>query len=204
MKKVLYSTAVCLLLLLCPYLNANLIEFIPDKVKFDVVHINQNDKKSCATTSVAMAISYYENLNDNPLNKETVWKISGSNEYITCTYGADMNGLKRITDYYGYKGKFAENMNITDIENLLSQGILIMLNIREIKNDFFDRPLNFPSHAVLVVGYDKNKKILYINDPANKQNKVLSYYDLENRWSAHLSSPKYMLFHNSGFIIYPK
>ncbi len=87
-------------------------------------------------------------------------------------------------------------MKITDLEYLLSQGILVILNIK-VKNK------DSVSHALLVIGYDKNKKILYVNDPFNRQNKVFEYADLETRWSADLSSPKGKS-HRSGFIIYPK
>ena len=107
-----------------------------------------------------------------------------------------MQGLKKIADYYGYKSKYVEHMNIADIELLLSKGIPVLLNIRFNKKG----PI---SHAILAVGYDKNKKIFYVNDPANIQNKILDYSDLESRWSASLSSPKGES-HRSGFIIYPK
>lgn len=169
---------------------------IPNRVKLNVVYIPQNDKKSCATTSIAMAISYYENLNDKPLDQETVWKISGTDENTVYKYGNDMKGLKNIADHYGYKSEYAEHMKITDIQHLLSKGILVMLNIKFKMKDS-------ATHAVLVIGYDKNKKIFYINDPANRQIKVLEYSDLETRWSAYLSSPRGQS-HRSGFIVYPK
>ena len=158
----------------------------------NVVYIPQNDGYSCTTTSVAMAISYYKNL-DKPLDKDTVWKISGIDEQTVYEIGNDMEGLKRIANHYGFKSKFAENMEIADVEHLLSKGMLVMLNIKG---------WTAPTHAVLVIGYDKNKKIFHINDPANRKNKVLEYSDLETRWSTYLSSPKGNSY-RSGFIIYP-
>lgn len=166
---------------------------VPNRVKLNVVYIPQNDAKSCATTSIAMAISYYENLNETPLDKETVWQISGTDEHTVYKYGNDMEGLKRIADYYGYKSEYVEHMKITDIENLISKGIPVMLNIGD----------EVGTHALLVIGYDKNKMILYVNDPAYRHNKVIEYSDLETSWSAHLSSPKGKS-QRSGFIVYPK
>jgi len=32
-----------------------------------------------------------------------------------------MEGLKRIADHFGYKSEFLKNMNISDIERLLSK-----------------------------------------------------------------------------------
>lgn len=171
-------------------------ENLPNNVKRNVPYIPQNDNYSCATTSMAMAISYYENL-DKPLDKELVWKISGTDENNVYKYGNDMEGLKNIANYYGYKSEYTEHMKITDIEHLLSKGILVMLNIKNKKGS----SANY--HALLVIGYDKNKKILYINDSSNRRNKVFEYSDLETRWSAALSSPIGMS-HQSGFVIYPK
>jgi len=78
----------------------------------------KNDDYSCATTSLAMAITYLENL-DKPLDKEFVWKISGTDQKDVHKYGNDMEGLKRIANHFGYKSEFLEYMNISDIEHLL-------------------------------------------------------------------------------------
>ena len=102
MKKVLCSIVALFLLSTMMSCGCKAVD-TPIRVKWDVVYIPQNDMKSCATTSVAMAISYYERLNDHPLDKETVWNISGTDENTVYKYGNDMEGLKRIADYYGYK-----------------------------------------------------------------------------------------------------
>ena len=47
---------------------------IPKIYKNEVAYIPQNDSKSCATTSIAMALSYLENRNDDPFDKEEIWK----------------------------------------------------------------------------------------------------------------------------------
>jgi uncharacterized protein YvpB len=168
---------------------------IPNMVKLNVFYIPKTYGESCAETSVAMIISYYENLEDNPIDSETVWKISGTNEYMALNYGANMESLKNIADHYGYRSEYIENMKISDVEYLLSQKIPVMLNI---KNE-----IGSTTHALLVIGYDKNKKIFYINDPGNRCNKIFKYSDLETRWESHLSSPMGMSY-RSGFVVYPK
>ncbi len=173
---------------------------LPDKIKINVVHISQLDKKSCATTSAAMAISHYKGLDDKPLDKEAVWKISETDEKTVRTLGNDMKGLERIANYYGFKSEYVEYLTFFDLEFLLSKGILVLINIRVYKSEY-------TTHAVLVTGYDRTKEVFYVNDPADNGlysgGYELIYSDLDSRWSAYLSSPRGMSY-RSGFIIYPK
>ena len=83
----------------------------PSQTK-DVIYIPQNDRKSCATTSLAMAITYYEKRNDHPLDKEAVWRISETDEKAVYQYGNDMDGLKKIANHFGYQSEFVEQMTI--------------------------------------------------------------------------------------------
>ncbi len=89
-------------------------------------------------------------------NKNKVWKISDSSISDVKDYGNDMNGLKKVADQYGYVSKFREKMSINDIEKYLSNGIPVIINILQPQK-------TCATHAVLVVGYDRNKKILFIN-----------------------------------------
>ena len=156
-----------------------------------VPYISQDDNKSCAPTSLAMAISYFENLH---LDKEKIWKISETDENDVYQYGNDMDGLKRIADHYGYTNEFRDHMTISNLEHLLDKGALILINIRAGSNGY---------HAVLVTGYDSDQQMLNILDPAISTNRTLTYSNLHSLWIAHLSTPL-GLFHQSGFIIYPK
>lgn len=141
-----------------------------------------------------MAISHFEG---RLLDKETVWKISGTDEQAIYRYGNDMDGLKKITSHYGYQGEFKDQLTIRDLERLLTQKALIVINIRANPDE------TSSSHAVLVAGFDKDLEMLYINDPADHQKTSIPYSDLLSHWSAYLSSPP-GLFEKSGFIIYPK
>lgn len=167
-----------------------------NEIKLDVVYLSQNDNVSCATTSIAMVISYYERPKDAPLDVEIVWKISGTNKAMVNRYGNDMEGVKRVAVHYGYKSKYLDHMKLSDVEHFLSKGIPVMLNVLKDKG-------GSATHAILITGYNKWKRIFYVNDPANEQNKILGYSDLESRWSAPLSSPRGMSY-RSGFIVYPK
>ena len=167
---------------------------LPQQIKLDVVHIPKNDNYSCATTAVAMAISYYEG---KLLDKEIVWKISGCSKKALWTYGNDMIGLKRVATHYGYQSEYAENLTFHDLQFLLSKGILVVLNIKY-------RKTGTETHAVLATGYDNSKKVFFINDSAKqKAGGEISHADLIIRWSACLSAPMGPST-RSGFIIYPK
>ncbi len=165
----------------------------PESVKHDVLHISQNDGYSCATTSTAMAISYYEKL-PFPISKNTAWDISGTRIDAVTRYGNDMNGLKKIADHYRYKSEYANNLSIETLEYLLSKNVLVVLNIKA-------KDQGPGSHAVLATGYSKPDSKIYISDPDGRI-KEFDYKHLERRWSASLSDPPGMSF-RSGFIIYP-
>ncbi|MCP4458600.1 MAG: hypothetical protein GY816_11345, partial [Cytophagales bacterium] len=71
-----YLNLVLLILIACVAISCQSINLIdatregtitlPDKIILDVAQIFQNDTYSCATTSAAMAITYFENRNNNP------------------------------------------------------------------------------------------------------------------------------------------
>ena len=165
----------------------------PESVKHDVMHIWQNDSYSCATTSVAMAISYHEKLS-TPIKKDTAWEISETRRDTVLKYGNDMSGLKKIADHYRYKSEYARNLSIETLEYLLSENALVVLNIKA--NDE-----GKGSHAVLATGYNKPNGKIYISDPAGKI-KEFDYKHLERRWSANLSNPPGESY-KSAYIIYP-
>ncbi len=170
---------------------------LPDKIILDVVLISQNDTYSCATTSAAMAISYFENRNNNPLDKDEVWEISKTSKSAVHCCGNDMDGLKRIADHYGYESEYTEDLSVCELEYLLSRGILTVINLKQ-KVD------SNATHAFLLVGYDRVNKYFYVNDPGDTTGGAeISYSRLQSLWSAYLSSPSGMS-NKSGFIIYPR
>lgn len=163
-------------------------------VKLNIQPLFQNDNYSCATTSLAMVLSFYEK---KEFDLKRIWKISGYKEADVSQFGNSMSGLKKVADFYDYKSGFKENMNIKEIEELLSSGTPIILNILQKKRET-------PTHAVLVIGYDSKKSILYVNDPAKTvTGDSLSYEDLTVIWQASLSDPR-KISYKSAFILYPK
>jgi hypothetical protein len=168
---------------------------LPEKVTINVVRISQDDGKSCATTSVAMAISHYLHRDESPLSKDAVWDISGSDEATVESKGNDIAGLKRIADHYGFDSEFVQGMTFQQTEYLLSKGILMVL--------FFNlNPEGTKTHAVLATGYDQERGIIQVNDPSNYF-KTLSFQFLESNWKSWLSSPRIESV-RAAFIIYPK
>ncbi len=170
---------------------------LPDRIKLNVVHIPQLDDYSCATTSVAMAISYLQGNKEKPLDKNTVWKLSGTSISTVKCCGNDMDGLSRIADHYGYKSEFSEGLSFFEIEYLLYKNIPVTINVLQ-------QVGGNATHAVLVVGYDRVERVFFINDPAELVvGNRIGYDDLASRWSAYVSSPGKMT-HRSALIIYPK
>ena len=107
-----------------------------------------------------------------------------------------MEGLKRIADHFGYKSEFLKNMNISDIERLLSKKALVIPCITT------DNKI-LATHSFLVIGYDREGEMLYINDPANKVAE-LKYSVFETLWaSSFLSTPRKKV-NKRAFVIYPK
>ncbi len=142
-----------------------------------------------------MVISYFEGRNNDPLDKEEVWKISGTSELVVHTVGNDMAGLSQIAKHYGYRSEYAQGVTLEQLEYLLSKGIPVMVNIRP-------DPMKSATHALLIVGYDRNSRLFYLNDPSLVFN-VMTFDAFEARWFAYLSSPLGMS-RRSVFIVYPK
>jgi ABC-type bacteriocin/lantibiotic exporter with double-glycine peptidase domain len=169
------------------------LESIPDSIRHDVPFIAQNDNYSCATTSLAMAISYYED-GTTAIDKDSAWQISGIDRETVRKMGNDMAGLERLATHFGYESEYGNRLSISTLEFLLSQNALIVLNIRASRT-------GRQTHAVLATGYNRTRETLYINDPGDSP-KEMSYADLEARWSAYLSNPRGMS-RRSGFVVYP-
>ena len=168
---------------------------IPISFNNDVVFIPQNDNKSCATTSVAMALSYFENRNSNPFNKDAIWQLSNSNEKLVRTIGNDIYGLINICDYYGYSYSLVQNISYDQLDHALANKILMVMFIKK-------NIAGTQSHAVLITGYDKDKNVLYINDPA--RGKITKYFDEASvYWRTWIGKPL-MKTNRAGFYIYPK
>lgn len=164
------------------------------EVKYPVPVMYQDSDYTCATTSLAMAISYFGKL-DVPLANNIAWDLSGSSINAIHTTGNDMDGLKKLADHYGYKTEYKNNMTTTDLENLLNSKALIVLNIKAADT-------GNQTHAVLATGYNKSARKIYVNDPAKRLTEF-DYTYLESRWSAFLTAPLGMST-KSGFVIYPK
>lgn len=184
-----------LILITCVQLSKS---YNSNDFKLDVPQIYQLDDYSCATTSAAMVISYFSN---KTLDKDKVWDISGLNISNIKNYGNDMNGLKKVADFYGYESIFKESMSISDLEHLIYSGIPVIINILQKKN------LQL-THAVVLVGYDKKRGVFFVNDPAEFIiGKEINYNKLNDLWTASvkgINATNYNISYKSGFIIYPK
>jgi hypothetical protein len=168
---------------------------IPPRYLIPVPHISQNDTYSCGTTSIAMAISYYEGMIDNPLSKDLAWEISGSDIDFAHTWGHDIRGFQKLTLHYGYASEFANLLSLADLKYLISHGIPVVLIIHPILG-------RIQTHAVLACGYNDDQGLLYVEDPADGR-KGFYYSELYDYWSANIGNPLFISV-RAGFIIYPK
>jgi Peptidase_C39 like family len=193
-RTVLLSSALLLLTLVgCGGGSSETSDASSGVVKHSVVNIYQNNDYTCATTSAAMAISYFDKL-AVPISNATAWDISGSSIEAVRSTGNDMDGLKRLTDHYRYKSEYVNNMSTDMLEGLLAANALVVLNIKA-------GDTGNATHAVLATGYNKSARKIYVNDPAGRLTEF-DYSYLEIRWSAFLTTP-YGMSNRSGFVIYP-
>lgn len=168
---------------------------LPSLVRVPVVLIAQNDGYSCATTSVAMAISHLEGRDDFALDKDEAWAISRSSEDEVRARGNDVAGLSRVAAHFGYESEFVEGLSVRDLEFLLSRGIPVTVFVRTAAD-------GSRTHAMLAVGYDRRERVVFFNDPALRVDRM-RYAELERVWSAWLSRPRKEA-RRAGFIAYRK
>jgi len=164
-------------------------------LRIKVPYISQNDNYSCGITSIAMALSFYENKIDAPLNKDDAWEISKSDITFALTKGFDLDGFNNLVSFYGYQAVFVNNLGIERLKILLSNGVLVVLLIQP-------NIESLNTHAVLAVGYNDFTDSLLVEDPAGFK-KSYGYKELNNFWMAEIGNPK-MYTVNAGFVIYPK
>lgn len=175
-------------------INQNTIGSVPVIYNNKVKQIPQNDNYSCATTSVAMVISFYEEINGKPLDKDVVWDISKTDIQRVRKYGNDISGLRNISKYYGYQSEFMQNISYPELHYLLSKNIPVVIFI-----NLFDPTI---THAILVTGYDINKSVYFIQDPSSDDKSMPKQF-LETCWNAWLSNPRTDSY-RAGFVIFPK
>ncbi len=173
-------------------LPENYTESLPGYAELNVPHISQNDNYSCATTSLAMVMSYYD---EKRYSKSEVWEISGSSRAAVRTSGNDMAGLHRAAEHYGFMNReFIMGSTIDEIKYFISKGKPVIVNIR----NFFQKS----SHAVVISGYDKEG--FFFADPASRLGRYKKdYKTFKNHWWANLSTPKGRQ-HKTAFIVHSK
>ena len=164
---------------------------IPEKMTLDTPLIQQKYNYSCATTALAMVMSYHDK---KIYDANEIWNASESDGPEVRRKGNDMHGLKKAAKKYGFTDyEFRNNLSTDDLRTYIAQGIPVIVNIR----NYFGNS----SHAVVVTGYDE--KYLYINDPNISSKYKKNYQQFTENWWANLSSPEGK-YKKSAFIVFPK
>ncbi len=166
------------------------IDAIPAYHAIKLTRIPQNDDYSCATTSLAMIISYYQNLAE-PLDKEYIWNLSGTDISRVRKYGNDISGLNAVAKKYQYAYSFEQNMTYDKLRYYISKNMPVIVFI-----NFDERH----THATLLTGYDKGKKIYFMTDPSSDET-IMRESFLDNHWTAWLSNPRTDSF-RAGYVLY--
>ena len=175
------------------YLNIRELKPAEAKVLLNAPLVLQHDNYSCGTTSVSMALSFYEERIFHPIDKDNAWEISRTNRRLVRTLGNDVYGFSRLIRFYGYEGELVNRLGLNRLRTLLSNGVLVVMLIQP-------NPERINTHAVLAHGYDDDKRVLYVRDPANSHTQI-SYDELDGCWRAFLARPLGYTV-NGGFLIY--
>lgn len=157
-------------------------------------HIEQRDNYSCATTSLAIVMSYYDN---QTYGKSDVWKASGSSiTEVSKVCGNDMNGLKAAAKKYGFTSyEFVRGMSIDELKYMISQGIPVVVNIKNFWKESF--------HAVVVTGYDE-EDFTFVDPASSLSSYKIDYQTFGNKWYASLCTPRGERQSHTAFLLYPK
>ncbi|WP_271273741.1 C39 family peptidase [Aliamphritea hakodatensis] len=175
----------------------NFKENLPSKAENDVPVLGQYDGYSCATTSLAMVMSFHDK---KRYNANEVWDKSGSSIHqVSRVCGNDMNGLRNAAEWAGFeKHEFITNASVAQLKYLVSQGLPVVINIH---NFFSNNPRQY--HAVVVAGYDGDQFLIRDPQGAGRSYKI-SEKKLEKDWYAVLCSPRTKRADRSMFVLYPK
>lgn len=176
---------------------------IKESIQLDVPYYNQNDVNSpngCETTSLYMALKY-----ENQIDSDLASFIKNEPYDVNPYYGfsGDPFGIcQKTDDYYTifptplvtYGSQYASCQDIsgsslTDIKAYLSQDCPVLVWVtgrfqEPIMKTFYFGEVTGNLHIVLLTGYDEEKKVFYINDPAIKDLTEVSYQQFEQVYNS--------------------
>lgn len=165
-----------------------------DHIYLDVPYYNQLDVQSpngCETTALYMALKYKKKI-----NMDLVTFIKNEPYHVNSYYGFSGDPFQQTEkedDYYTifpsplikYGSQFSPCYNISqstleDIKSYLSQGHPIIIwgtgGFRKpVMRTYYFGKVTKNIHVVLINGYDDQKQIFFVQDPADKSLKEMSY-----------------------------
>lgn len=180
---------------------------IKKKVQYNVPEINQMSApvlyNGCEVTSMAMLLQYYgSNVTKNELahhikkvplkyesgkhgnpNKGFVGSVSGATQGLGVFHGP----VKQVAQKYNSHVKDISGSDFNKVIRLVSSGhpvwIITTANFTKVsdmqkwKTPQGNMKVTFSQHSVVITGYNKAKKVIYINNPYGQKNQAVPWDD---------------------------
>lgn len=181
---------------------------IKPKQKLDVPLENQfpDLPNGCEVTALSMLLNYYhikvdkdelaQNIRHVPINNSDGTRGNPNIGFVGsmsqanggwCVYNQP---LYDVAHRYTHRIRNATGDNFIDIINLVSSGHPVMIittlsfshvqDMQTWKTQEGNVHVTPSSHACVITGYNKNKKIVYVNDPYGVKNKAVSWSNIQS------------------------
>ena len=142
---------------------------------------DQRQQDGCEEISSIMAMKW---VNNKPLTKDEAlkeilnisdWEKKKYGEYRDISASSTLNWI--IYDYFNYKkAKLKTNVSLNDIINELKKGNIVIapINGQLLPNPNYTAPGPI-HHMIVIVGYNKDKKIFITNDSGTRNGQSYKY-----------------------------
>lgn len=140
--------------------------------------VHQVTPFSCGSAALYAVLLYWFQ-GKLPIKREQeLWPLLGTNK----KYGTHPYAISLAARTFGLKSKFASNLTIQDIDDLLKKNVTIILGFQAWQNRRIDYEHDWSSgHYAVVVGMDSDR--IYLMDPGTPDSYTyMSLKDLMKRW----------------------
>lgn len=151
----------------------------PD-VLLDFPEFRQTFNFDCGITSIQQVLIYY----GMEKNEDELIEMLGGKKKEVMKNGLPLSEMRQIFEYFGLEIEIKKNTSISELKEIIKDGIPPILMIQAWRNKDLDN-LNWSkdykdSHFVIAIGYNDN--CIFFEDPASVNRTFLTYEELEDRW----------------------